>query len=510
VDIGSNSVRMLAADVLGREIRVLAEERQVTRLGESVFQAGQISREALDALCTTLSRMAATYRKLSVAGIRVVATSAVRDASNQDEFLKRTSEAVGTPVEIISGAEEARLIHAGVVARWPRENEKALLIDVGGGSAELIVSEGDQMTDAVSRPLGAVRLTQVFLKSDPPLTEELQRMTAYIDEKLAPFFEQHRGETFDRVIVTSATAGAIVSAANEIPRSRRDEADHLAARLEQVRGLFRRIAGTNLAERRKIAGIGPRRAEIIVAGTAVFLRAMELFKLASIHYCTAGVREGIVADLALRAAGLQVAHLTPEQRALMEAMAEKYAVKPNHARQVAMIAGKLFAALRTLHKLAPDAGKLLESAGYLHDIGHFVSNTGHHKHSAYLVQNSDMPGFTDRERLIVAALCRFHRKSLPQPRHLEFQALDSEAKRLVLRLVPLLRLADSLDRSHSQKVVDLDAMVWGGGITLSVGSRTEAELELWAANQAAQAFRDIYGIPLTVQNLAAANLTTKP
>ncbi len=176
VDIGSNSVRMMAAEVTDDETRILAQDRQVTRLGESVFRSGRISKEALDFLCANLARMAATYNRLEVVGIRAVATSAVRDASNQQEFLERTLAALGTNVEVVSGPEEARLIHLGVEARWPRPKERTLIIDVGGGSAELIISQAGQLLDAVSKPLGAVRLTQVFLPSDPPTADELHRM----------------------------------------------------------------------------------------------------------------------------------------------------------------------------------------------------------------------------------------------------------------------------------------------------------------------------------------------
>src|SRR5947209_6575993 len=168
VDIGSNSVRMLAAEVAGGQTKILAEDREVTRLGESVFRSGVISAEALEFLLATLSRMASTYSRLEPAGIRAVATSAVRDASNQREFLERTSAIIGPSVEIISGPEEARLIHLGVHSRWPRPKELTLIIDVGGGSAELIISRGSEIVDAVSKPLGAVRLTQMFLQSDPP------------------------------------------------------------------------------------------------------------------------------------------------------------------------------------------------------------------------------------------------------------------------------------------------------------------------------------------------------
>ncbi|MBV9081892.1 MAG: exopolyphosphatase, partial [Acidobacteriaceae bacterium] len=230
VDIGSNSVRMMAAEVSGRRTQILAEDRQVTRLGESVFRTGRISEEALTFLCANLAKMAGVYGRLSVVGVRAVATSAVRDASNQDEFLQRTSAALGTNVEIISVAEEARLIHLGVEARWPRPKERTLIIDVGGGSAEIIVSQNGQLIDAVSKPLGAVRLTEVFLKTDLPTDDELRRLHAYIEEKMAPFHRTHGQEKFQRAVVTSATAGAIVSAANGISRAKRDEADRVCAR----------------------------------------------------------------------------------------------------------------------------------------------------------------------------------------------------------------------------------------------------------------------------------------
>ena len=169
VDIGSNSTRMIAAEVPpGEQPRVLLSERVVTRLGESVFRDGRISAQAMEEVIRVLARMADTYKKLEIAGVRAVATSAVRDASNQLEFLARASAALGTSVEIVSGREEARLIHRGVVSRWPQAGKRVLIVDIGGGSAEIIAGEDDRMIDGVSKPLGAVRLQQIFLHTDPP------------------------------------------------------------------------------------------------------------------------------------------------------------------------------------------------------------------------------------------------------------------------------------------------------------------------------------------------------
>jgi exopolyphosphatase/guanosine-5'-triphosphate,3'-diphosphate pyrophosphatase len=490
---------MMAAEVSGGKIQILAQDREVTRLGESVFRDGVISKSALDFLCATLARMSVTYSRLDVAAVRAVATSAVRDAGNQDEFVERVNNALGSNVEIISGPEEARLIHLGVEAQWPRPEERTLIIDVGGGSAELIVSRHGELVDAVSKPLGAVRLTQVFLESDPPKPEELHRLHRYVDEKLLDFYRQHGAEPFDRVIATSATAAAIVCGVNEVPRAKRDTADRVRASTSQIQNLYEKLSGLTVGNRRKIAGIGPRRAEIVVAGSAVFLRALELFGHRSLYYCIAGVRDGIIADLATQGAGQEITRLSSEQTAVVKNMAKRYGVAAKHADVVARLGRRLFDLLRPLHQLPPSAGKVLEAAAYLHDIGHYVSATGHHKHSAYLVANSDMPGFTGKERLAVAALCRFHRKSMPQIRHSHFQMLDSDSKRVVLNLIPLLRIADSLDRGHEQKVLDITGASKNGSVTLQLQTEEDSGLELWAAEAAAEVFQQIFSKPLQIE-----------
>jgi exopolyphosphatase/guanosine-5'-triphosphate,3'-diphosphate pyrophosphatase len=499
IDIGSNSVRMLAAETApGRATRILAAERQVTRLGAGVFLDGRIPPETIDLVCEDLARMAQVYRKLDVVGVRAVATSALRDASNQQEFLERASQVLGTPVEIISGQEEARLIHQGVEARWPQPDKRALIVDVGGGSAEVILADHGVLSEAFSKPLGAVRLTEVFLKSDPPSPLELHRMHEYIEEKLATPLRRIGAGPFDRVIATSATAAAIVCAVNRVRRSRRDEADRLKASIAQIRRFYREICDGDLAARRKIVGIGPKRAELIVAGTAVFLRVLELFHQPSLHYSAAGVRDGIIADLTARGVGRELSMLNRDQRRAVELMARRYGVQVPHARKVADLARRLFESLQSLHRLPPAFGKLLEAAAYLHDIGHYVSDTAHHKHSYYLVINSDLPGFTDTERQMIALLCRYHRRTMPVPRHSPFQTLDPEARRAILLLTPLLRIADSLDRSHEQRVSDLQVQLRNASVAIALESGQDTDLEMWAAERVADSFRETYQLPLTL------------
>jgi exopolyphosphatase/guanosine-5'-triphosphate,3'-diphosphate pyrophosphatase len=504
VDIGSNSVRMLAAETgPGVATKILAAERQVTRLGAGVFQNGRITPEAMELVAQLLARMAQAYRKLDVIAVRAVATSAVRDASNKHEFLERASAVLGAPVEIISGQEEARLIHLGVQSRWPQTEKRVLILDVGGGSAELILSERGELLEAFSKPLGAVRLTEVFLKSDPATPLELHRMTEYIDEKLAGPLRRIGTGPFDRVIATSATAAAIVCAVNRVARSRRDEADRLKASAVQVRKFYRQVSSLDLAGRGKVQGIGPRRAELIVAGTAVFRRALELFQCPSLHYSAAGVRDGIIADLAARSVGRELTMLNRDQRRVVEQMVRRYNAPLLHARKVAQIAHRMFEALQPLHRLPPAHGKLLEASGYLHDIGHFVSASSHHKHSYYLVANSDLPGFTDPERQMIALLCRYHRKSMPLPRHSPFQSFDPDARRAITMLTPLLRIADSLDRSHEQRVSDVQVQVRNGSVTLALEAQADTDLEMWAVERVADAFRETYETSLALTRVKA-------
>jgi exopolyphosphatase / guanosine-5'-triphosphate,3'-diphosphate pyrophosphatase len=499
IDIGSNSIRMEAAEVSpGQPPRILAADREVTRLGESVFRTGSVSEEALRATCEVLARMAALYRKAGVIGVRAVATSAIRDTRNQSQFLARAAEAAGTPVEIISGREEARLIHLGVESVWPQPGKRALILDIGGGSAEIIASDDRNLREAFSKPLGAVRLNENFLKDDPPTPRQLNQMRDYIQEKLSSPVRRLASIHWDRAIATSATAAAVASAIARVPRAERDTIDRRRVSTVEVRKLYSKLCELNLSARRKVPGIGPRRAEIIVPGVGVLVEFLQEFHLQAIYYSRAGVRDGIIADLAARNVGAELSRLNREQRAEVENMCRRYGVSLDRARKVAHISNLLFQGLHPLHQLEPPAGKLLEAAAYLHDVGHYVSSTAHHKHSYYVVANSDMPGFTERERLLIAALCRYHRKALPAPVHSTYQALEPAEKRTLNLTIPILRLADNLNRSHGQRVESLECRLRNSEVALVVRSNGDIDLEQWGAERANEAFRQVYQRSVTI------------
>ena len=482
----------------GQPVRILASDREVTRLGESVFRSGAVSEEAVRNACAVLARMAALYRRLDVVGVRAVATSAIRDTRNQRDFLARASEAVGAPVEIISGREEARLIHLGVESTWPQRGRRTLIIDIGGGSAEIVAAEDGSLRESFSKPLGAVRLQEIFLQEDPPSPHQLHLMHEFIQEKLASVVRRLGNLPWERTIATSATASAVASAVARLPRSQRDGIDRLRVSTAQVRKLYARLSGLSLAGRRKTTGIGPRRAEIIVPGLAVLMDFLKALRQPAMYYSRAGVRDGIIADLAARNVGAELSHLARDQRREVEDMCRRYGVSLEHARKVAHIAGLLFTPLHPLHQLPPASGKLLEAAAYLLDVGHYISGVSHHKHSYYVVANSDMPGFTDRERLLIASLCRYHRKSMPSPVHGAYQSLSAEERRVLTLLTPILRLADNLDRSHEQSIDGVECELHDGEVALQVHSHGDIDLVEWGAQRAGEAFQQVYNRRVTL------------
>jgi exopolyphosphatase/guanosine-5'-triphosphate,3'-diphosphate pyrophosphatase len=222
---------------------------------------------------------------------------------------------------------------------------------------------------------------------------------------------------------------------------------------------------------------------------------MQSFGLPRLYYSTAGVRDGIIADLATR----RVNQLDADQRRLVRAIGRRYGVDPQHARKVAQLAGMLFEAVEPLHRLPPACGRILEAAAHLYNIGHYVNDSGHHKHSLYLVINTDMPGFSDREHQSIANLCRYHRKNIPQERHPDFQKLEAEDQNAVVLLLPLLRLAVAFDQSQEQKVERLETLIQDRTVEIRLISDGDTDIEQWHASQVAGVFRNVYGRQLVIK-----------
>jgi exopolyphosphatase/guanosine-5'-triphosphate,3'-diphosphate pyrophosphatase len=324
-------------------------------------------------------------------------------------------------------------------------------------------------------------------------------MSKYIQERLEGPAARFSSKPIGRMIATSATASAAVCAVNHVRRARRDKADRLPASAPQIRQLFREVASKSLNGRSKITGMGPRRAEIITAGVAVLHEVMQGLRVPRLYYSAAGVRDGIIADLVHRRAGMEQARLDTEERQTVRVLGRRFEASVAHTRKVADLSAMLFEGLRDLHRLPLHRGRLLEAAAYLFNIGHFVNEAKHHRHSMYLVANSDLPGFSDAEHAIIANLCRYHRKSMPQPSHDLFVALTAEDRRAVLWLAPLLRLAVALDQSQEQRVERLEAAIHDDTVELRLYSTGDMDIEQWHAAQVADVFREVYGHALVVR-----------
>ncbi|HEV2326642.1 MAG TPA: Ppx/GppA family phosphatase, partial [Terracidiphilus sp.] len=398
IDIGSNSCRLKIARVHSHQLKTVAEDREVTRLGGSVFDTGLISPEAMAATLRALKRFQRVVQMHGVDRIRVVATSAMRDARNSAAFQAWVKAETGWNMEIISGLEEGRLIHLGVTGTEPGAGGRVLLLDLGGGSCELTLSEHKRIKETVSLPLGAVRLTEQFLTSDPPPEDGLARMLRLIARELRRAQRKLQPGRAPMVIATSGTAAALSEAClngakngkngakkSAKSSSRHDHPGHRSAILagivpaRSVRKLASKLAKMSLPARESVPGIGPRRAEIIVAGALVYADILETFGLPGFRYSPLGLRDGILAQMLAQQDARAKAHreFEHERWESVLATARRYGVDPRHAEPVRAHALQLFHELKGLHELPPEYESWLAAAAVLRDTGKFINHQGH-------------------------------------------------------------------------------------------------------------------------------------
>jgi exopolyphosphatase / guanosine-5'-triphosphate,3'-diphosphate pyrophosphatase len=522
IDIGSNSCRLKIAKVSAHQLRTLAEDREVTRLGGSVFDTGLISPEAMAATLRTLKRFQRTVQAHGVDRIRVVATAAMRDARNSAAFQAWVKAETGWNMEIISGLEEGRLIHLGVTAAEPGAGGRVLLIDLGGGSCELTLSEHKRIKETVSLPLGAVRLTEQFLLSDPAPPDGLARMRQLIARELRRAHRRIQPGRAPLVIATSGTAAALSmacspgakfgksngksAAKNGAKRARYLGADRSAAMAGltptgAVRKLAAKIAKMPLPDREAIPGIGPRRAEIIVAGAQVYAEILECFGLYGFRYSPLGLRDGILAQMLAEQDARALAHreFEHERWESVLATARRYGVDPRQAEPVRAHALQLFHDLKTLHELSPEYEGWLAAAAVLRDTGKFINHQGHHRHTQYIISSSEVYGYTQLQRTLVSAIARYLGKSRPQPGDRALRNIPSEEHKNVHRAVVLLRLAVALNQDRASDVLRVGVRIYPKRVYLELrAGRTGAELELWSLRKEADYFRDVFGRELFV------------
>lgn len=512
IDLGSNSVRLKIAEVQGHHLKTLHEDREVVRLGESVFQTGMISPDAMANTIRALKRFQKAVQLHVADRVRLVATSAMRDARNAAAFTAWVKSATGWNVEVISGLEEGRLIHLGVVSGEAGAKGRVLLIDLGGGSCEVTLSDGGNIREMVSLPLGAVRLQQEFLRVDPPAKEDIARLRQYIDRELKRA-EKRLGTALrvSLVIATSGTASALAEASAALgtgtgpgkrtPVNRAVRGVEELATTEEVRRISDRLVKMNNAQRAAVPGVGPKRSEIIVGGAMVYASLLERFGLKGFRYSPLGLRDGMLAqmlaDVDLRASVHK--KIEEERWAGVLQVCKRYGVDLKRAEPVRQHALQLFDGLARVHELPPEYKNWLQAAAMMQDVGKYMNHQGHHRHTQYIVANSEIFGFSPEQRAIVSAIARYMGKSRPDPMDRVMRVIPIEEHRNVVATVVLLRLAEALNQDRASAVVQMKTHVYPKRVVIElVPGRGGAELEAWSLRKEAGYFREVFRRDLVV------------
>jgi exopolyphosphatase/guanosine-5'-triphosphate,3'-diphosphate pyrophosphatase len=510
IDIGSNSVRLKIASVQQHHLKTLHEDREVVRLGESVFQTGVISPDAMANTIRTLKRFQKAVQLHVADKVRVVATSAMRDARNAAAFTAWVKSATGWQVEVISGLEEGRLIHLGIVTLEPGARGRCLLIDLGGGSCEITLSDKGRIKEMVSLPLGAVRLQQEFLRSDPPEKLDIARLKQYIDAQLRRAERKMGMPRVSLVIATSGTAAALSEAsaflASKIPVRKGGRAAKGAApaitSTADVRKLAEKLAKMTNTQRSSIPGIGPKRSEIIIGGATVYAHVLERLGLQGFRYSPLGLGNGILeqmlAEVDLRASVHR--KMETERWAGVLEVCRRYGVDQRNAEPVREHVVQLYDELLRVHELPPEYRLWLQAAAMMQDVGTYMNHQGHHRHTQYIVANSEIFGFSPEQRAIVSAIARYLGKSWPDAMDRVMRAVPVEEHISVLRAVTLLRMAVALNQDRASAAVRMKTHVYPKRVVLElIPGRGGAELEAWSLKKEAAYFREVFRRDLAVE-----------
>jgi exopolyphosphatase/guanosine-5'-triphosphate,3'-diphosphate pyrophosphatase len=504
IDIGSNSCRLKIAVVHQHRLKTLHEDREVTRLGESVFQTGVISPEAMAGTIRALKRFHKAVQLHIVDKVRVVATSAMRDARNAGAFTEWVKSATGWNVEVISGLEEGRLIQLGVVTHEVGARGRCLMIDLGGGSCEVTLSDRGSIKSMVSLPLGAVRLQEQFLQSDPPAKADIARLKQFIERELRRADKKLGPVRVGLVVATSGTAAALAEASGHVrkgnmakkslAKKRLERVGALTADTPDVRRLAERLTKMTNAEREAVPGIGPRRSEIIIGGALVYASLLERMGLKGFRYSPLGLRDGILAQMLAEVDLRTSVHqkLETERWAGVLEVCRRYGTDLKTVEPVREHVVQLFDALVAVHELPEEYRLWLESAAMMHDVGKFMNHQGHFRHTQYIIANSEIFGFSPEQRLVVSAIARYLGKSRPDPMDRVMRGIPLEQQVHVVRAGLLLRLAVALNQDRASAALRMRAHVYPKRVLLDlVPGRGGAELEAWSLRKEADYFREV-------------------
>ncbi|TKS59891.1 MAG: exopolyphosphatase [Nitrospira sp.] len=495
IDIGTNSIHMVMAEILpDASYKILDRFKDITRLGNGAFATRRLSDEAIARALEVLKTLVTLARNKGFDRIVAVATSAVREARNGGDFVNLIAEQAGLTVRVISGIEEARLIFLGVKNSIALPDGPTMVVDVGGGSVELIVGNRDGMIHGKSLKLGAIRLADQFLSKTPPSDAMLRSLEAAVTDQLKAALGSFRTKKFQALVATSGMAGNLAEVIHLRQTGRPLPQHNLATvALKDVRILETELARSSVKARLAIPGLDPKRVDTLLPTTVVLRCLLELSGLDEMTLCDKAIREGVIYDFIERhREGLKAENEIPDvRRRNVIGLARRCQAPEIHSLHVAGLALRLFDQTKRVHGLGEQERYWLEYAAVLHDIGYLINPRQHHKHAYYLIKHSDLGGLTADEIDVVANVARYHRRAAPSLKHEGFGGLSPRLKRVVKILAALLRVADGLDRTHFSVVQRVNVKI-GKTMTIEATVSGDAEMELWAAKNRADLFEQVF------------------
>lgn len=503
IDIGTNSLHMLIVQVRGDlSFEVIDREKVMVRLGAGGLSSRRLTRASMTAAIEAMRRFKRLADAHGVEKVLSAATSATRESVNGGEFLAQVTRATGIRPRVISGEKEARLIHTAAVYGVNVGSGRAAVIDIGGGSMEITLGTGSGAQLARSFKLGVTRLTERFVRTDPMTSREERRIEECVTAEIRDYAAQVAAAGFDRVIGTSGTIlnlGGMAAGLGrgDAPRELRS----LSVPARQIRRLRKELVQTTLEERLALPGMDARRSDLIVTGAIVLDTTLRLLGASELTLCDLALREGLVIDYIRRhRREIAQADAIPDvrRRSAIE-LAERCGYPAEHSAHVARLSLALFDQSRAVHGLTDREREWLEYAALLHDVGVHISYARHHKHSHYLITNGDLRGFHPDEVAVMALVARYHRRGTPKSSHPEWAALTPPHRKAVRVLAAILRLAESLDRSHAQVVSGIALRQDGKAFALALTTASDAELEIWAALRHIQPFERVVRAPVRLE-----------
>ncbi len=465
IDVGSNTVRLFAVEMVDAVAwRVLADTKATTRLGRGLAESGRLRADAMRATLRAIVEARTAATQLGCDPVRICATAAVRDARNREDFEELVRKETGETLWVASMADEGRLVHASAGRIFGFAHGSCMTIDLGGGSLEIVQSLDGVIISNTSAMLGAVRLTEQFGGPEDAAGRRFDDMLQAVDEAIKATFD--RPVHPPRIVAASGGSAVTVSALCHGDTSSGDR--HVPVSRADLKNLVTRLRGATVKQRLAMPGMPEDRADIIPAAALVLHRVMRRLDLHTLHPHDGGVRDGVILTL-LAEADRQIA-TPPTALEGVRAFARSCQYEESHSEQVARLSVQLYDALLAadlLDAVDDRDRELLEAAAVMHDVGCMVEYRRHHKHSHAITLNAPLPGFSDSERGIIAAVARYHRRAEPSPKHRDFAALPAGQREQVCRLAGVLRIADGLDRTHAQEVHSLTVARDGDGIRIT-------------------------------------------